>query len=60
MATNPGITDFIEADTGDCPDLIAIYPHPGHVVLGGTAEPGKWDRDPEPHTHDILPTLTSP
>ncbi|MGQ0773075.1 MAG: FAD-dependent oxidoreductase [Pseudonocardiales bacterium] len=50
IVTNPGLTDFIEADTGDSPDLIAIYPHPGHVVLSGTAEPGRWDRDPDPAT----------
>ncbi len=55
IVTNPGLTDFIEADTGDSPDLIAIYPHPGHVVLGGTAEPDKWDRTPDPATgHAIL------
>lgn len=50
IVTNPGLTDFLEADTGDSPDLIAIYPHPGHVVLGGTVEPGRWDRDPDPAT----------
>ncbi len=50
IVSNPGLTDFIEADTGDSPNLIAIYPHPGHVILGGTAEPGKWDRDPDPDT----------
>ncbi|MGH3754639.1 MAG: hypothetical protein ACRDRP_18465 [Pseudonocardiaceae bacterium] len=33
IVTNPGLTDFIEVDTGDSADLIAIYPHPGHVVL---------------------------
>ncbi|MGH3898178.1 MAG: FAD-dependent oxidoreductase [Pseudonocardiaceae bacterium] len=48
IVSNPGLTDFIETDTGDSPDLIAIYPHPGHVVLGGTAEVGKWDRTPNP------------
>ncbi|MGH3872819.1 MAG: FAD-dependent oxidoreductase [Pseudonocardiaceae bacterium] len=50
VVTNPGLTDFVEADTGDSADLIAIYPHPGRVVLGGTAEPGTWDRDPDPAT----------
>ncbi|MGH8922320.1 MAG: FAD-dependent oxidoreductase [Actinomycetes bacterium] len=50
VVTNPGLTDFIEADTGDSPDLIAIYPHPNHMVLGGTAQAGKWDRNPDPAT----------
>lgn len=46
ITTNPGITEFTEADTGDSPDLIAIYPHRDHLVLGGTAEPGRQDREP--------------
>jgi len=50
VVTNPGLTDFIEADTGDSTDLIAIYPHGDHVVLGGTAEPERWNRDPDPTT----------
>ncbi|MGH3838506.1 MAG: FAD-dependent oxidoreductase [Pseudonocardiaceae bacterium] len=54
IVTNPGLTDFAEADTGDSHDLIAIYPHLGHVVLGGTAEPGKWDRDPDPATGQAI------
>ena len=43
ITTNPGISQFTEVDTGDSPDLIAIYPHEDHLVLGGTAEPGRWD-----------------
>ncbi|MEV0797111.1 FAD-dependent oxidoreductase [Kribbella sp. NPDC050281] len=44
VATNPGLTEFLEADTEDPVDLLAIYPHRDHVVLGGTAEPEVWDR----------------
>ncbi len=50
VTTNPGISQFTEVDTGDSPDLIAIYPHADHLVLGGTAEPGRWDREPSPQT----------
>ncbi|MQA78193.1 MAG: FAD-dependent oxidoreductase [Streptosporangiales bacterium] len=50
VVTNPGITDFLEVDTADSPDLVAIYPHGDHVVLGGTAEPHRWDRTPDPVT----------
>lgn len=50
VATNPGISQFTEVDTGDSPDLIAIYPHESHLVLGGTAEPGRWDREPSRQT----------
>jgi D-amino-acid oxidase len=50
VATNPGITEFLEVDTGDSTDLVAIYPHGDHVVLGGTAEPHLWSREPNPAT----------
>ena len=54
IVTNPGLTGFIEADTGDSPHFTVIYPHSGHVVLGGTTEPGKWDRDPDPATGQAI------
>jgi D-amino-acid oxidase len=54
ITTNPGITEFTEADTGDSPDLIAIYPHGNHLVLGGTAEPGRWDREPSMTTAQAI------
>jgi D-amino-acid oxidase len=54
ITRNPGITDFTEADTGHSPDLIAIYPHGSHLVLGGTAEPGCWDRDPSIRTAEAI------
>jgi D-amino-acid oxidase len=54
ILTNPGLTDFIEADTGDSPDLTAIYPHPHHVILGGTAQPDEWDRITDPATAQAI------
>jgi D-amino-acid oxidase len=56
VVSNPGITDFLEVDTGDSPDLIAIYPHGDHVVLGGTAQPDSWNREPDPATADAILT----
>lgn len=47
VVTNPGLSDFIEADTGDSSDLVAIYPHGDSVVLGGSAEYGRWDLQPD-------------
>lgn len=47
IVSNPGITEFVEVDTGNSTDLVAIYPHGDHVVLGGTAEPNVWDRAPD-------------
>lgn len=54
IVTNPGITDFLEVDTGDSPELIAVYPHGDHVVLGGTAQPGSWNLEPDPATADAI------
>jgi len=45
VVTNPGLTEFLEADTEDPVDLLAIYPHRDHVILGGTAEREVWDRE---------------
>lgn len=45
VATNPGLREFLEADTGDPVGLLAIYPHRDHVILGGTAEREVWDRE---------------
>lgn len=47
VVSNPGLREFLEVDTGNSSDLIAIYPHGDHVVLGGTAEPGSWNREPD-------------
>lgn len=44
VTTNPGLSEFLEADTGHDVNLLAIYPHANHVVLGGTAEPYVWER----------------
>lgn len=50
VVSNPGLEEFLEVDTGDSPDLIAIYPHSTHVVLGGTALRDRWDTSPDPAT----------
>lgn len=47
VVSNPGLTEFLEVDTGESTDLIAMYPHGEHVVLGGTAEAGSWNREPD-------------
>ncbi|MBV9312159.1 MAG: FAD-binding oxidoreductase [Pseudonocardia sp.] len=52
VVNNPGLTDFLEVDTGDSLDLIGIYPHEDHVVLGGSAQPHIWDRRPNPIVTD--------
>ncbi|MFD3402427.1 FAD-dependent oxidoreductase [Kribbella sp. NPDC058693] len=47
VAKNPGLTEFLEADTEHATDLLAIYPHRDHVILGGTAEPDTWSLKPD-------------
>lgn len=54
VVSNPGITEFVEVDTGNSAELIAVYPHGDHVVLGGTAEPGVWDRTPSPDAANAI------
>jgi D-amino-acid oxidase len=50
VAENPGLTDFFteDSDTSTSTDLLYIFPHDDKVVLGGTAEPGRWSLDPDP------------
>lgn len=50
VTDNPGIDRFFSEDTGLSPDLCHIYPLGETLVLGGTAEPGRWDREPDMDT----------
>ncbi|MFI0406343.1 FAD-dependent oxidoreductase [Actinomadura sp. 3N508] len=47
---NPGITEFFCEDDDGGTDLVYILPHGRKVILGGTAEPSSWDREPDPDT----------
>ncbi|MFF0072488.1 FAD-dependent oxidoreductase [Streptomyces sp. NPDC005494] len=46
VVENPGIESFFCDDTPGAP-LTYVYPHGDTVVLGGTAEPGTWDLEPD-------------
>lgn len=50
VVENPGITEFFTEDTGWSPELCHIYPHDDTVVLGGVAQPGSWDLEPDQAT----------
>ncbi|GGX25831.1 amino acid oxidase [Streptomyces malachitofuscus] len=50
VVENPGIREFFCDDTPGAESLVYIYPHVDTVVLGGTAEPGSWDTDPDGDT----------
>ncbi|GAA3766853.1 FAD-dependent oxidoreductase [Plantactinospora mayteni] len=47
VVENPGITEFFSEDTGPSPDLLHFYPQGETLVLGGTAQPGEWSREPD-------------
>jgi len=48
VVENPGITEFFSEDTGASPDLLHYYPYGDTLVLGGTAQPDAWRREPDP------------
>jgi D-amino-acid oxidase len=48
VVENPGISEFFSEDTGLSPDLLHFYPHCETLILGGTAQPGDWSREPDP------------
>jgi D-amino-acid oxidase len=50
VVENPGIDEFFAEDTGLSSELRHIYPHGATVVLGGSAEDGSWDLEPDPTT----------
>lgn len=50
ITTNPGLHDFFGEDTGDSPELLYVYPLRDRVLLGGTAEVGRWQLEPDPGT----------
>lgn len=47
ITDNPGLTEFFTEDTGWSPDLLHMYPHGGRLVLGGVAQEGRWDLEPD-------------
>jgi D-amino-acid oxidase len=47
VVENPGITEFFSEDTGLSPDLLHYGPHGDTLILGGTAQPGAWSREPD-------------
>ncbi|WJK34687.1 FAD-dependent oxidoreductase [Solwaraspora sp. WMMA2065] len=50
VVENPGITEFFSEDTVLSPDLLHFYPQGEALILGGTAQPGDWSREPDPDT----------
>jgi D-amino-acid oxidase len=54
VVDNPGITEFFTEDTGWSPDLLHLYPHGDRLVLGGVAQDGDWDLEPDMETAQAI------
>jgi D-amino-acid oxidase len=50
VVANPGIGEFFVGVGAEPGDLTYLFPHQDTVVLGGTQQPGNWDRQPDPAT----------
>lgn len=58
VVNNPGIDNFFSEDTGASSRLTHYLPQGDTVVLGGVAESGDWNREPDPATTEsISPTV---
>ncbi len=57
VVDNPGLDDFlfeISAGKRRSPAFTGIIPHTDRVILGGTAERGNWNLDPDPATTEAI------
>jgi D-amino-acid oxidase len=50
VVENPGIIEFFSEDTGPSSELLHYAPHGDTVILGGVAQPGEWNCQPDPAT----------
>jgi D-amino-acid oxidase len=50
VVENPGITEFFVGDHGESAELLYVFPHGDAVLLGGTADPDRFDRRGDPDT----------
>ncbi|HEX7241072.1 MAG TPA: FAD-dependent oxidoreductase [Longimicrobiaceae bacterium] len=50
---NPGLTDFL-LDVDDPEGATYVIPRSSDCILGGTADAGRWDLDPEPETAEAI------
>jgi D-amino-acid oxidase len=54
VVANPGISEFFIGIGAEPGDLTYFFPHEDTVVLGGTEQPGSWDRQPDPGTAERI------
>jgi D-amino-acid oxidase len=54
VVRNSGVEDFFIGVGDDPGDVSYYFPHGEVVVLGGTEEPGNWNREPDPVTAERI------
>jgi D-amino-acid oxidase len=60
VVANPGISEFFVGEKSDPGQITYLFPHGETVVLGGTEEPGRTSRVPDPATAErILAAATA-
>jgi D-amino-acid oxidase len=50
VVANPGISEFFVGPGAELDHFSYFFPHQDTVVLGGTEQPGDWNRQPDPGT----------
>ncbi|MGW0945362.1 NAD(P)/FAD-dependent oxidoreductase [Streptomyces sp. NPDC002623] len=53
VVENPGIDTWLVA-TGPDGEMACLFPQPGRLLLGGTAEDGVWSQEPDPQTAEAI------
>jgi len=48
------VSEFFTEDTGWSADLLHLYPQGSHLVLGGVAQEGSWDLEPDESTAEAI------
>jgi D-amino-acid oxidase len=54
VALNPGIDEFFAEYGDEAADLTYFLPQGDHVILGGSAEPGRWEMHADQATIDAI------
>jgi D-amino-acid oxidase len=54
VVTNPGLEHFFMEGPPGASEWASFMPHGEHVVLGGIAQPGVWDTQPDPAVADRI------
>ncbi|MFI8191216.1 NAD(P)/FAD-dependent oxidoreductase [Streptomyces sp. NPDC085946] len=53
VVTNPGVDTWLVAGTGDA-EMAYVFPQPGRLVLGGTAQEDVWSTEPDPAVAEAI------